>query len=132
MNQLHRTFPELGLRLNHFSASTRARLSRSLIHTLRGRRPVSRSALNEAVVDGCHELRSEGLNDRDVMSFFSALVEEIGRACGADRPSLMSGELRWVPVRARVLDLVRDTLRDTLSVTAPEPFLAMDHATGPR
>ena len=89
---------------------------------------MSRTALNEAVVDGCHELRAQGLVDRDIMSFFSALVEELGRACGADRPSLMSGELRWIPVRARVLDLVRDTLR----VAAPEPFLPMDHVNGPR
>ena len=128
MNRMNRAFPELTLRLRHFSASTRARLTRSLIHALRGRRYVSQSALNEAVVDGCHELRAEGLIDRDIMSFYSALVEELGRACGADRPSLMSGELRWVPVRARVLDVVRDALY----VAPPEPFLAMDHATGPR
>ena len=88
--------------------------------------------MHEAVVDGCRELRAAGLDDRGIIAFFGALVEETGRACGADRPSLMSGELRWVPVRARVLELVHDALRDTLSVAAPEPFLAMDHFNGPR
>lgn len=128
MNQSNRTFPELALRLSYFSASTRARLSGSLIRALRGRRHVSGLPLHEAVVDACRELRAAGLDDRGIIAFFGALVEETGRACGADRPSLMSGELRWVPVRARVLDLVGDTL----SVAAPEPFLAMDHVTGPR
>ena len=31
------------------------------------------------------------------------LVEDTGRACGADQPSLLSGELRWYPIRAKVL-----------------------------
>jgi len=40
----------------------------------------------------------------------------------------MSGELRWMPVRARVLDLVDAFLQ----VETIEPVLAMDHANGPR
>jgi len=128
VSQSHRAFPELALRLGHFTARTRAKLARSLVQALRGRRPASSSGLNEAVVEGCRELRATGLSDPDIMTFFGALVEEAGLACGADRPSLMSGEVRWVPVRARVLDVVRDTLY----VAPPEPFLAMDHATGPR
>ena len=124
----NRAFPELTLRFDRFSVSTRARLSRALIRMLRGQRHVSRVPLNEAVVDGCHELRAAGLSDREITAFFGALVEDTGRACGADRPSLISGELRWVPVRAHVLEVVRDALY----LAPPEPFLAMDHRTGPR
>jgi uncharacterized protein YbjT (DUF2867 family) len=122
-----RAFPELTFRLAHFTGSTRAKLARSLVHALRGRR-ASPSGLNEAVAEGCRELRATGLSDADIMTFFSALVEEAGLACGADRPSLISGQLRWVPIRARVLDLVRDALASSTS----EPFLLMDHRNGPR
>jgi hypothetical protein len=128
VSQSHRAFPELALRLGHFTAGTRGRLARSLIHALRGRRPVSRLALNEAVVEGCRELRATGLSDPDIMTFFGALVEEAGLACGADRPSLMSGQVRWVPIRAHVLELVRDAL----DASSSEPFLLMDHRNGPR
>ena len=128
VSQSHRAFPELALRLGHFTARTRAKLARSLVQALRGRRPASSSGLNEAVVEGCRELRATGLSDPDIMTFFGALVEEAGLACGADRPSLMSGELRWVPIRARVLEFVGDALESSTS----EPFLLMDHRNGPR
>jgi len=128
VNQAVKDFPELARRLNHFTLGTRNRLSRSLVRALRGRRPDARLPLDEAVVDACHELQRAGLDDRSIEEFLSALVEETGRACGADRPSLMSGELRWMPVQTRVLDLVHAALR-----TPPaEPLLAMDHVNGPR
>jgi len=120
--------PELARRLDRFSMSTRQRLSRALVDALRGRRHTARASLDDAVRDGCRELRAAGLDDRGIKEFFGALVEETGRACGADRPSLLSGELRWMPVRARVLDLVNATLY----IGPAEPFLAMDHVNGPR
>jgi len=89
---------------------------------------VSQLALKEAVVEGCRELRATGLSDPEIVAFFGALVEETGRSCGADRSSLMSGQLMWVPVQARVLELVSDALY----VNPPEPFLVMDHRNGPR
>jgi hypothetical protein len=128
VNQSYRTFPELALRPDHFSVSTRTRLSRFLVRALRGRRDASQSPLNQTIVDACNELRVAGLNDHDIVEFLGALVEEIGRACGADRPSLISGQLRWIPVQARVLELVRDVLY----VAPPEALLAMDHLNGPR
>ncbi|HEV8216118.1 MAG TPA: hypothetical protein VGP95_09800 [Gemmatimonadaceae bacterium] len=128
MSQSNRAFPELALSLGRFTVSTRARLSRSLVRALRGQHHVSHLPLNEAITDGCRELRAAGLSDRDITAFFGALVEETGRACGADRPSLISGQLRWEPVRDRVLEIVGDAL----SVPAPEPFLLMDHRNGPR
>ena len=128
MNQAVKDFPELARRLDRFSLSTRKRLSRSLVRALRGRRHDSGVPLSEAVGDGCRELRFAGADDRTIKEFFGFLVEETGRACGADRPSLVSGELRWMPVRARVLELVDASLR----VESAEPFLAMDHTNGPR
>src|SRR5256885_844016 len=110
MNQLSRAFPELSRRLDHFTVNTRMRLSRSLVHALRGRKHESRSPLRVAVADGCNELRVAGFDDHAIMEFLGGLVEETGRACGADRPSLISGELRWEPIRARVLDLATAAL----------------------
>ncbi len=128
MNQTIRGIPELSRRLDGFSSDTRKRLSWSLVHALRGRRRDARAPLDDAVIDGCRELRAAGMNDQAILEFFGALVEETGRACGADRPSLVSGELRWVPVRARVLELVSAAL----AVNAHATFLAMDHVNGPR
>jgi len=128
VNQAVKDFPELARRLDRFSLSTRKRLTRSLVRALQGRRHDSRAPLNDAVGDACRELRFAGADDRTIKEFFGLLVEETGRACGADRPSLMSGELRWMPVRARVLDLVDAFLQ----VETIEPVLAMDHANGPR
>jgi hypothetical protein len=121
-------FPEVARRLDRFTLSTRSRLTRSLVRALRGRRPDARLPLREAVDDACHELQMAGLDDQTIKEFLAALVEETGRACGADRPSLMSGELRWMPIRARVLDLATAALH----VAPGEPFLAMDHVNGPR
>ena len=128
MNQAIRGFPELARRLDGFTLSTRKRLTSSLVHALRGRRHDTRTPLNDAVADGCRELRAAGLDDSSIKKFFGALVEETGRACGADRPSLMSGELRWMPIRTRVLELVNAALH----VDAPDSLLSMDHANGPR
>ncbi|HEX3868486.1 MAG TPA: hypothetical protein VHV78_17100 [Gemmatimonadaceae bacterium] len=128
MNQPNRTFPELARRLDHFTTSTRTRLSRSLVHALRGRPQSSRSPLDDAIGDACRELRAEGLDDRAIVAFLGGLVEETGRACGADRPSLISGQLRWMPVRLRVLELVSGVL----ALPAPPLHLAMDHANGLR
>jgi hypothetical protein len=102
VNQAAKAFPELARRLDHFTLSTRRRLSRSLVRALRGRAD-PRLALDKAVADACCELRLAGLDDWTIKEFLGSLVEETGRACGADRPSLMSGDLRWMPVRARVL-----------------------------
>lgn len=128
MTQVVKDFPELARRLSRFTMSTRQRLSRSLVGELRGRRNSARTTLVDAVGDACRELRDAGLNDDAIKEFFGALVEETGRACGADRPSLLSGDLRWMPVRAHVLDLVTAAL----SLAPAEPHLAMDHVNGPR
>jgi hypothetical protein len=128
VTQAAKQFPELARRLDRFSMSTRQRLSRALVDALRGRRHNARATLDDAVGDGCRELRYAGLGDQGIKEFFGALVEETGRACGADRPSLLSGELRWMPVQTRVLDLVKAALDDAPA----EAVLSMDHINGPR
>ena len=128
MNHAHRVFPDLSRHLDRFTAGTRGRLSRALVNALRGRGHASPSPLNDSVSDGCRELRAAGFDDGAITAFFSALVEDTGRACGADRPSLLSGEMRWVPVRTRVLERVHAAL----FVSPSAPMLAMDHPNGPR
>jgi hypothetical protein len=127
-----RGYPELAPRLDRFTASTRAVLSRALVRVLRGHRHNSPATLDEAILTACRELRSAGKDDQAIIEFFGALVEETGRACGADRPSLMSGEPRWVPVRARVLEVVRAALFVLEPMAVHSPLLAMDHPNGPR
>jgi hypothetical protein len=109
MNQTNRNYPEMARLTDRLSWSTGGRLARGLVQALRGRNG-SATLLRDAVGDTCRELRADGLNDRAVLAFFSELVEDTGRACGADRPSLMSGVLRWVPVRGRVLELATSAL----------------------
>jgi hypothetical protein len=118
--------------LDRFTASTRAVLSRTLVRVLRGHRHNSAATLDDAIRAACHELRSAGKDDQAIIEFFGALVEETGRACGADRPSLMSGEPRWVPVRARVLEVVDAALFVLEPMPVHSPLLAMDHPNGPR
>jgi hypothetical protein len=120
--------PELSRCLVRLSLGSRNRLTRSLVRALQGRRRDTRTPLNEAVRNGCLELRFAGMDDQAIKEFFGLLVEDTGRACGADRPSLVSGELRWMPVRARVFALVDASLQ----VEPAEPLLAMDHTNGPR
>jgi hypothetical protein len=116
MNQTSRALPELGRCLMCFTISTRNRLSRSLVYALRGRKHDSRVSLRDAVADACHELQAQGFFDQAIIQFFSDLVEETGRACGADRPSLVSGDLRWMPIRTHVLEFVTDALSSSMSL----------------
>ena len=98
--QKHRPSP-------HLTVSTNGRLFRSLARVLRGQRHAPRRQLDDAVADASRELRSAGFADLLVLATLGAIVEDTGRACGADRPSLMTGELRWQPVQARVLEAAR-------------------------
>jgi len=104
MDRISSSMPNLAFLAERLTMSTRGRFSRALVDTLRGRRHLSPRHLDSAVGDASRELRSGGLDDPAVLAFLGAVVEDTGRACGADRPSLVSGQLRWVPVRARVLE----------------------------
>jgi len=104
MNRITSMVPGLSSLAGRLTTSTRGRFGRALVDALRGRGPLSRRQLDDAVRDASRELRSAGLDDPGVLAFLGAVVEDTGRECGADRPSLVSGQLRWVPVRARVLE----------------------------
>ncbi|HEX4683721.1 MAG TPA: hypothetical protein VH277_13470 [Gemmatimonadaceae bacterium] len=88
----------------HLTESTNGRLGRALVDALRGRSHTSRRQLDNVVGEASRELRSAGLGDAAVLAALGAIVEDTGRECGADRPSLMTGELRWMPVQVRVLE----------------------------
>jgi hypothetical protein len=111
MNQFTRAFPDFSSRMGRLTTSTRTRLARSLVRALRGRPHDASAPLSDAVGDGCRELRTHGMADSAILDFFGALVEDAGRACGADRLSLISGQPRWTPVRVRVLELATDALQ---------------------
>ena len=110
MNQSSRSYPELQVLTARFTIRTRGRLTRALVHALRRRANDFRGPLYDAVRDAIRELQAEGLDDGAILEFFGILVANAGRACGADRPSLISGELAWVPVRTRVLGFARTAL----------------------
>ena len=110
VNHVDQNSPELARFTERFTVSTRGRLGRALIHVLRGRRHAS-APLGVAVGDASHELQAAGLDDHAVLTYLGALVENAGRDCGANRRSLMSGQFRWEPVRARVLEFASIALR---------------------
>ena len=110
MNQSSRSFPELQVLTARFTIRTRGRLTRALVRALQRRANGFRGPLHDAVRDTIRELQAEGLSDGAILEFFASLVASAARACGADRPSLVSGELAWVPVRAQVLGFARTTL----------------------
>jgi two-component sensor histidine kinase len=129
MNQSSRSFPQLGPVLTgRFTIRIRGQLTRALVHALQRRAHGFRGPLHDAVRDAIRELQAEGLNDEAILQFFGGLVADAGRACGADRPSLMSGESAWVPVRARLLGFVETEL----GVPTLSPVCAMgtqDHSS---
>jgi hypothetical protein len=102
MNRIARHFPELMSAPHRFTAALHSRLQRTIVHALRGRNG-SNIPLRLAVSDACRELRAAGWTDQAALDALAVTVEDAGRACGADKPSLLSGELRWHPIRAKVL-----------------------------
>jgi hypothetical protein len=109
MSPKHR-LPELARFAHRFTAGTRARLERSFVKALRGQRYGTAKSLQSAVGDATRELQAAGLVDQAVLDVLGAFVEDTGHACGANRPSLISGELPCVAVRAHVLRLATAVL----------------------
>ena len=85
-----------------FTKPTQSRLERSLIRALLSRGGAT-LPLRAAVRAAAGELRAEGLSETAVLDTLGALVEETSRGCGVDTMSLITGEPRWLPVRAEVL-----------------------------
>ena len=101
-----RRFPELMQATQRFSDTTRSGLERTLVHNLR-RHGSAMTSLRAAVRAAALELQLEGLDREATLELLAHLVEDTGRACGADRRSLITGEERWVTVRTCVLDAAR-------------------------
>jgi hypothetical protein len=83
---------------NRFSPATRTRLERTVAAALK-RRTGESAPLRRAVLLAVRELREEGLDLAATLSVLGAVVEDAGRACGADRPSLFTREPLWLSVR---------------------------------
>ena len=93
----------------HLTPDTRTRLDRSLTRAF-ARRAGGTTALTNAVCRATRELCGAGLDAQVTLKMLGDLVEDAGRACGADRPSLISGEPRWLPIRTRVIETARTEL----------------------
>ena len=111
-------FPDSVHFAHRFTMSTGGRLERSFVRALRGPRGSSVILLRNAVSDATRELQADGLSDQAVLDVLGGLVEDTGRACGADRLSLITGELLWAPVLALVLKLARAALQALMCVSS--------------
>jgi len=85
---------------------------------------MSRRQLDDVVSDATRELRSAGLCDRAVLATLGEIVEDTGRECGADRPSLLTGELRWRAVQIRVLERAAVALAGPATSAITESLIA--------
>jgi hypothetical protein len=107
----HRKYQELFWRTERFTPGTRTCLERAVGDALFGHRNDG-WPLRAAVCRATRELRAQGLDVSAVLAILGVIVEDAGRACGADRSSLLSGEPLWMGVRTRVLEAVRRELRE--------------------
>ena len=98
-----RKYQDLFSGTGRFTATTRTCLERALGKALFGHKG-SNMPLRSAVHSATRELRVQGLDSEATLAVLSAVVENAGRACRADRTSLISGEPFWMPVRDRVLE----------------------------
>lgn len=107
-------YEELFSTTGRFSPSTRKCLERAVGQALFGRKG-ARVTLSSAVGNATRELRAQGLDPVATVAFLSAMVENAGRACRADRASLLSGEPLWMAVHARVLDAAHFELAEAVA-----------------
>jgi len=103
MTVAHRKYDYLFTGTKRFTANTRSRLERSLGRALFGYRG-GHAAIRLAVRSATQELRAGGVADAEILVILAAVVEDAGRACRADRSSLLSGTPIWEPVQARVVE----------------------------
>lgn len=113
MTVVHRKFRELFSDTDRFTSSTRGRLERSVGRALFGYRG-GLSSIRSAVRSATQELRVHGVADAEIVSILAEIVEDAGRACRADRSSLMSGEPTWMRLRATVVRTAQEALMPPL------------------
>jgi hypothetical protein len=88
---------------SRFSFGIRRALERAVARSLLGHTS-TRIPLQAAVRGAALELGVQGLDLAAMTAFLCSVVEDAGRVCGADRPSLVSREPRWVAVRDQVIE----------------------------
>jgi hypothetical protein len=111
-----RKYQELFTGTSRFTANTRMCLERAIGHALFGRKGAT-VPLRSAVSHATRELRVQGLGDAAILTTLGSIVEGAGRACGANRTSLLSGIPLWCSVHTRVLASAEHEL-SRLSVNA--------------
>ena len=104
-----RKYEELFTGMPQFTVGTRVRLERSVGRALFGRKS-DPTVLRSAVCSATRELRAQGLDEEATLAVLAAMVEDGGRACRADRASLLSGQPVWMAVQARVIESSRNEL----------------------
>jgi hypothetical protein len=109
-----RKYQELFNGTGRFTASTRTCLERAVGRALFGHKCAAKP-LRSAVHSATRELQAQGLDDAATLAVLGAVVEDAGRACRADRSSLISGDPLWMPVRTRVLASARRELAGSLA-----------------
>ena len=109
-----RKYQELFSGTARFTASTRMCLERAVGRALFGHKGGT-MPLRSAVYGATRELRAEGLDADATLVVLGAVVEAAGRACRADRSSLLTGEPLWMAVRALVLDSARHELAGSVA-----------------
>lgn len=99
----HKQYQELFRDSGFFTTGTRTCLERSVGRALFGRKsdPIR---LRAAVYRATRELRVQGLGVAATLAVLGTFVEHAGRACAADRSSLVSGDPFWMLVQTRVLE----------------------------
>jgi hypothetical protein len=101
-----RKYQELFSGTGRFTANTRTCFERAVGRALFGLKG-STMPLRSAVYTATRELHTQGLDGESILAVLGLEVENAGRACGADRSSLLSGEPVWLLVQARVLESAR-------------------------
>lgn len=109
-----RPYAELFHGTERFTRSTRRRLEGVIGRGLSGRR-TSAISMRSAIGSATRELLAQGLDPVTTLAVLGAVVEAAGRACAADRTSLISGQPTWVQLRSRVLASA-ETLLATLTL----------------
>jgi hypothetical protein len=109
-------FDDIFAGTDRFTPNTRLCLERGLGRALLGH-PGDGMALRRAVHRATRELLVQGLDAEAVLTVLAAVVEDAGRACRADRTSLLSGTPTWMPLQQRVLQVARGELARCGSVS---------------
>ena len=114
MINTYRKYRELFGGTARFSTGTRGRLERAIGRALFGVR-TGYTALDAAVRSASLELRAAGVEDAEIPAILAAIVEDAGRACRADRASLLTGAPLWTSLQERVVASARRELAGGLT-----------------